>query len=96
MNHNPDCSKYIKEYLYDHFPNATLDEWQHENNESINFRITESDETYVLRVMYECLIGLKSSEIKQMLENYSVAQVMRDIGDFPIVVTNSGCIFGSP
>ena len=46
--------------------------------------------------MNECIVGLKTDEVKPMLENFNVAQVLRDIGDFPIVVTNSGCIFGSP
>ena len=96
MDQNLDFSNYIKEYIDEHFPNATAEEWQHEKKESINFRITEEEKVYVLRVMDECLVGLNSNEIKPMLENYNVAQVMRDIGDFPIVVTNSGCIFGSP
>jgi len=49
-----------------------------------------------LRVMDEFLEQHPPAEIKSMLESYSVAQVVRDIRDFPIIVTNSGCIFGSP
>lgn len=96
MDQNSDLSKYIEEYIKEYFPNATSEKWQHEKQESINFKIFESERVYILRVMNECLDGLQANEIKSMLENYNVAQVMRDIGDFPVVVTNSGCIFGSP
>ena len=96
MDKNSKFSKYIIEYINEHFPDATAEEWQHEKQESINFRIIEDEKVYVLRVMNECLVGLKINEVKPMLEDYNVAQVLRDIGDFPIVVTNSGCIFGSP
>ncbi|MCZ6565170.1 MAG: hypothetical protein O6852_03435 [Gammaproteobacteria bacterium] len=96
MPHDVDITRAIQEYLAEQFPNATTEEWEHEKQESINFNILENGKTYVLRVMDECLVALRAEEVKPMLENYNVAQVMRDIGDFPIVVTNSGCIFGSP
>ncbi len=89
-------SRCIQEYIIEHFPNAKIEQWEHEKKESINFRIFEKDKTFVLRVMDECLVGIELQEIKSMLENYNTAQILRDIGDFPIVVTNSGCIFGSP
>ena len=96
MSRDAGITNSIQEYLAEHFPNATTEEWQHEKQESINFKIHENDKIYVLRVMDECTRDLQANEVKTMLENFNVAQVMRDIGDFPIVVTNSGCIFGSP
>lgn len=96
MLHNPDIIKSIQEYLVEHFPNASVEQWQDENQESINFRVVESNETYILCVMDECLKDLQADKVKLMLRDYNAAQIMRDIGDFPIVVTNSGCIFGSP
>ena len=96
MPHDADVTRSIQEYLVEHFPNATTEEWQHENQESINFRVFENEKTYILRVMDECINDIQVDEVKPMLENFNVAQIMRDLGDFPIVVTNSGCIFGSP
>lgn len=96
MPHDADVTRSIQEYLAEHFPNATTEEWQHEKQESINFRVFENEKTYILRVMDECIKGIQVDDVKPMLENYNVAQIMRDLGDFPIVVTNSGCIFGSP
>ena len=96
MLHDPDIIRSIQEYLVEHFPNADVEQWQDENQESINFGVVENNETYVLRVMDECLEGLRADEVKLMLGGYNVAKIMRSIGDFPIVVTNSGCIFGSP
>jgi len=89
-------SKPILDYISEHFPNASIEEWEHEKNESLNFNILDKEVTYVLRVMHECLENQQVADIKPMLESFNVAQVVRDIGDFPIIVTNSGCIFGSP
>ena len=96
MSYAAEITKSIQGYLVEHFPNANTEEWQYEKQESINFRVFENEKTYVLRVMDECIAGLCAEDVKPMLENYNVAQVMRDIGDFPVIVTNSGCIFGSP
>lgn len=96
MVHDTLITQSIIEYINIQFPNATTEEWKHEKEESINFKILDKDRTYVLRIMYECIEGIGPEEVKPMLENYNVAQVLRDIGDFPIIVTNSGCIFGSP
>jgi len=93
---NSEFSKAILEYIFEHFPDATVEEWEHEEKESFNFRIYENEVTYVLRVMDECMENQQIADIKPMFESYNVAQVVRDIRDFPIIVTNTGCIFGSP
>lgn len=96
MLREEDITGPVQEYLAEYFQDATVEQWRHEEQESIHFRIVENKKTYILRIMDECLDGLQANEIKPMLENYNVAQIMRDIGDFPIVVTKTGCIFGSP
>lgn len=96
MLNRSDFAKPVREYISEHFPSANIEEWEHEKDESLNFRIYENDVMYVLRVMDECLVKQELVDIKPMLESYNVAQVVRDIRDFPIIVTNSGCIFGSP
>ena len=96
MSHDIDIVNSIQEYLAANFADASIEQWEHEKQESINFNVTENATTYVLRVMNESIEGLDANEVKTMLENYNAAQVMRDIGDFPIVVTKSGPIFGSP
>ena len=89
-------SKPILNYISKHFPGATVEEWEHEKKESLNFNILENEKKFVLRVMHECLVDIEVNEVEPLLENYNAAQVLRDIGDFPIVVTNMWCIFGSP
>jgi len=96
MQASSEFSQCIKEYIEEHFPSAEIVQWEHEKNESLNFKIFEQNRTFILRVMHECLEGIEPQEIKPLLENYNTSQILRDIGDFPIVVTNSGCIFGSP
>ncbi len=86
----------IKKYIIENFPDATIEQWEDVKQDSLNFRIIENDKTYTLRVMQECYLEDSLQDMHTMLENYNVAQVLRDIIDFPIVVTNSGCIFGSP
>ncbi len=96
MARNSEFTQPILEYISEYFPNASIEEWEHEKNESLNFRIHENEVTYVLRVMDECFVNQQAEDIKSMLVSFNVAQVVRDIRDFPIIVTNSGCIFGSP
>ena len=91
-----ECSHPVLEYICEHFPNASVEEWEHEKNESLNFNILENETNFVLRVMDECFENQQVADIKPMLESFNVAQVVRDIRDFPVIVTNSGCIFGSP
>jgi len=86
----------VIDYIDQHFSDASIEQWEHEKNESLNFNIIENDTTYTLRVMDECLETIQVNEVNELLTSFNVAQVMRDIRDFPIVVTNSGCIFGSP
>lgn len=96
MLREEDITGLVQKYLAEHFPGATIEYWRQKGQESIHFRVIENQNTYILRVMDECLDGLQVGEVKPMLENYNVAQIMRDIGDFPTVVTKTGCIFGSP
>ena len=86
----------VIEYIVENFPDPKIEQWEHEKNESLNFNVDVNDATFILRIMDECLLDIEVSEVKALLVSYNVAQVMLDIRDFPIVVTNSGCIFGSP
>ncbi|MEM7402155.1 MAG: hypothetical protein AAF304_09430 [Pseudomonadota bacterium] len=86
----------VAEYINEHFSSPIIKQWEHEKNESLNFKIDENEITFTLRIMDECLRDIEVTDVKDLLASYNVAQVMRDIRDFPIVVTNSGCIFGSP
>ena len=49
-------SKPIQNYISKHFPGATVEEWEHEKKESLNFNITENEKSFVLRVMHECCL----------------------------------------
>lgn len=86
----------VVEYLAENFTDPAIEQWEHEKNESLNFNVDVHNTTFTLRIMDECLLDIEVCEVKELLTSYNVAQVMRDIRDFPIVVTNSGCIFGSP
>ena len=46
--------------------------------------------------MYSAIVSDNPNEIDELLEQYAPANTMRGLGEFPVVVTEQGCMFGSP
>ena len=63
MEHNAKVAQSIVEYINLHFKDATIEQWEHEKKESINFNIIENDRTYILRVMNECIQNIEAEEV---------------------------------
>ena len=84
----------ILEYLSQEFPDYTITE--EIDKESYCFRVVSDQKSYFLRVMYSAIECSTSTDLTTLFEQYAVASTMRGLGDFPVVVTESGCIFGSP
>ncbi len=89
----PETRDVILAYLDQEFPGFAINE--ETDSESYCFRLKDNQQTYFLRVMFSAVDDDASSFMLQ-LEQYAVASTMRGLGDFPVVVTESGCIFGSP
>ena len=81
-------------YLKIEFPEFDIQEQQ--DKESYCFRLASQSESHFIRVMYSATQSNEASEIGPQLEQYAVASTMRGLGDFPVVVTEQGCMFGSP
>ena len=81
-------------YLRQEFSNFIIDE--ESQNDSYCFRLTNENNSYFVRVMYTAIEAEDLMAIVSQLERLSVADTMRGLGDFPVVVTDCGCIFGSP
>lgn len=75
---------------------AGFDIQEEQDKESYCFRLTKQADSHFIRVMYSATQSSDASEIAPQLEQYAVASTMRGLGDFPVVVTEQGCIFGSP
>lgn len=84
----------ILSYLEAEFPDFNIEEQS--EDESYCFRLMNDSNTHFLRVMYSATEGIDSKQIITQLEQYAVASTMRGLGDFPVVVTEQGCMFGSP
>jgi hypothetical protein len=75
---------------------AEFDIQEEQDKESYCFRLTNQSDSHFIRVMYSATQDSQASEIGSQLEQYAVASTMRGLGDFPVVVTEQGCMFGSP
>ncbi len=84
----------VLSYLEEEF--SAFDIKEEQDKESYCFRLTKQSDTHFIRVMYSATQSSKASEIGAQLEQYAVASTMRGLGDFPVVVTEQGCMFGSP
>ncbi|MFK8027606.1 MAG: hypothetical protein AB8C40_06045 [Gammaproteobacteria bacterium] len=69
---------------------------EEKDKESYCFRLTKQADLHFIRVMYSAIHNSEADEIGLQLEQYAVASTMRSLGEFPVVVTEQGCIFGSP
>jgi hypothetical protein len=84
----------VLSYLKVEFSEFDIQEEQ--EKDSYCFRLTKQSDTHFIRVMYSATENSEASEIGPQLEQYAVASTMRGLGDFPVVVTEQGCMFGSP
>ena len=84
----------VLSYLQVEFSDFDIQEEQ--DKESYCFRLTKQSDSHFIRVMYTATQNTNASEIGSQLEQYAVASTMRGLGDFPVVVTEQGCMFGSP
>jgi len=84
----------VLSYLKVEFSEFDIQEEQ--EKDSYCFRLTKQSDSHFVRVMYSATQSIEASEIGPQLEQYAVASTMRGLGDFPVVVTEQGCMFGSP
>ena len=81
-------------YLQQEFPDCRIQE--ESNDDSYCFRLTGENQSYFVRVMYTAIESPDPVELNSQFKRLAVADTMRGLGDFPVVVTEYGCIFGSP
>ena len=94
-------SQYVSEvrdiiltYLQREFPDCLIQE--ESNEDSYCFRLKSENQSYFVRVMFDAIESPDPAELASQFERLAVADTMRGLGDFPVVVTECGCMFGSP
>ena len=84
----------IQLFLQREFPDCSIQE--ETNPDSYCFRLSGESQSYFVRVMYTAIESSEPQALVSQFERLAVADTMRGLGDFPVVVTECGCIFGSP
>ena len=94
-------SQYVSEfrdiilaYLQQEFSDCSIQE--ESNQDSYCFRLKSENQSYFVRVMFDAIESPDPAKLTSQFERLAVADTMRGLGDFPVVVTEYGCIFGSP
>ena len=84
----------ILEYLNREFPSYEIVEQA--QDDSYCFKLEGKSSNHFLRVMFSAILVDEDQSITVLLNQYAAADTMRGLGDFPVVVTEQGCMFGSP
>ena len=93
-DYNSEIRDVIVCYLKKEFPDHTINEETSED--SYCFRLLKNAGSHYLRVMFSAMHSDNAGDIQALLEQYAPADTMRGLGEFPVVVTEQGCMFGSP
>jgi hypothetical protein len=59
----------------------------------VRFGLSSPDQEHVVFVEQRFLEGVRAEDIKAQLDEFRLAATLRDIGEFPIVISINGCIF---
>lgn len=92
MGANPKLMQVIS-YLDAEFPGFSVAQSDGRNEGEIVLRLKSQDQVHVTIVQRDFLDGVALEDIHVRLEEYRLAATLRDIGEFPIILSKSGCIF---
>ena len=81
----------IRRYLSSEFSDFAID--RREERDRYRYELLKDDCHYLILVLKEFLDAFDAQQIEVQLVNYNVAMIARSLGDLPILVTTSGCIF---
>lgn len=80
-------------YLNVEFPGFSVAQSDGKNEDEIVIRLELLGQTHVAIVQQAFLDAVAIEDLHIRLEEYRLAATLRDIGEFPIIVSTSGCIF---
>ncbi|MGH8671011.1 MAG: hypothetical protein ACREUA_03085 [Burkholderiales bacterium] len=83
----------VRGYLGAEFPEHTLRDYPDGADHS--FVVEKAQQRYLATVSKEVFDQTPASRVAEILSAARLAVILRKVGDFRIIVTNSGCIFDS-
>ena len=81
----------IRNYMVSQFEDFAID--SREEHDRYRYELRKDDRRHLILVLKEFLDAFDVQGIEIQLRNYNVAMIARSLGDLPILVTTSGCIF---
>ena len=82
----------IKSYLAKEFSKTRIQLQHQADNQACAFRVQHDSGFHLLSVLGDIIGAHNAREISDLMERYSVAQVLRSVGEFPMMLTGNGCI----
>ena len=83
----------IRAYLEREFSGFSVSTERDPITDESSYVVAQGPERYQVLVASEVLDSQAASDLPQLLEEYNLAGVMRQLGDFRIIVTTNGCVF---
>ncbi|MBA2126987.1 hypothetical protein DLM45_12255 [Hyphomicrobium methylovorum] len=82
----------VMSYLRTEFPQFDIARI-HENEDEIVLQLKSLGQVHIVRVHRSFLERTSEKEISERLTSFRLASVLRDLGNLPVALTPSGCIF---
>ncbi len=82
----------VLDYLQSEFPDYSIVDYLDETG-GYTFRLLKGEQSHLITVQSEFLAQKDISQINTCLQDFRVASVLRDVGEFQVLISNSGCIF---
>jgi len=81
----------VRKFLSLEFANFAIDRC--DEVDRYRYELRNDNGRHLILVLKEFLDAFAAQEIEAQLANYNVGMIARSLGDLPILVTTSGCIF---
>ncbi len=82
----------VRLYLATEFPDARIEVIKEETGD-ISFAVEASATTHLLTMVNEYGESRTAAQVAEDLPSFGVADTMRSLGEFRVLLTPSGCIF---
>jgi len=82
----------VRLYLAAEFPDARIEVIKEETGD-ISFAVEAAATTYLLTMVTEYGESRSAAQVAEELPSFCVADTMRSLGEFRVLLTPSGCIF---
>ena len=83
----------VLDWLRQEFAGAHVELRDEQTLDTVGFHVQAAGTRYQLRIPRSFLAARDAEQIRQAFKDFSVAEVMRQLGDFRVTLTEYGCMF---